>query len=217
MPFGLCNAPATFQRAMTKILHNVVQRYGNLVMCYIDDVVIATATAEDHVQRLREVLTCPAWRWIEVEAYEMRDHERLRESTWEELLMKQAVYPDPDQTAVIEAWETPRNRREVQSFLGLANYYREFIINYAAKAKPLTELTKANRTFEWGPEAQQVFELLKKELCAEPVLGLADNEGTFYLDTDASEVAISGILHQEAGMEGTENLETHISTTEVES
>ena len=112
------------------------------------------------------------------------------------------VYPDPDQTAVIEAWETPRNRREVQSFLGLANYYREFIINYAAKAKPLTELTKANRTFEWGPEAQQAFELLKKVLCAEPVLGLADNEGTFYLDTDASEVAISGILHQEQKWKG---------------
>ena len=76
------------------------------------------------------------------------------------------MYPDPDQTAVIEAGETPRNRREVQSFLGLANYYREFIINYAAKAKPLIELTKANRTFERGPgEAQQAFELLKKELC----------------------------------------------------
>ena len=87
-------------------------------------------------------------------------------------------------------------------FLGLANYYREFIINYAAKAKPLTELTKANRTFEWGPEAQQAFELLKKELCAESVLGLADNEGTFYLDTDASEVAISGILHQEQEWKG---------------
>ena len=142
MPFGLCNAPATFQRAMTKILQNVVQRYGNLVMCYIDDVVIATATAEDHVQRLREVLTCLRDAGLKLKPTKceiMKDCVKYLGRVVDET----GVYPDPDQTAVIEAWETPRNRREVQSFLGLANYYREFIINYAAKAKPLTELTKA--------------------------------------------------------------------------
>ena len=111
MPFGLCNAPATFQRAMTKILQNVVQRYGNLVMCYIDDVVIATATAEDHVQRLREVLTCLRGAGLKLKPAKceiMKDCVKYLGRVVDET----GVYPDPDQTAVIEAWETPRNRRE---------------------------------------------------------------------------------------------------------
>ena len=163
MPFGLCNAPATFQRAITKILQKVLQRYGNLVMCYIDDVVIATATAEDNVQRLREVLTCFRDAGLKLKPTKceiMKDCVKYLGRVVDET----GVYPDPDQTAVIEARETPRNSREVQSFLGLANYYRELVINYTAKAKSLTKLTKANRTSKWGLEAQQAFEQLKKEL-----------------------------------------------------
>ena len=90
----------------------------------------------------------------------------------------------------------------MQSFLGLANYYHDFIVNYATKAKPLTELTKASRTFEWSQEAQAAFDCLKEELSSEPVLALPDEEGMFYLDPDASEVAIAGILHQEQEWNG---------------
>ena len=58
MPFGLCNATATFQRLMTQALTSVTKRYGNLVMCYVDDEVIATPTLEDHIDRLDEVFGC---------------------------------------------------------------------------------------------------------------------------------------------------------------
>jgi len=91
------------------------------------------------------------------------------------------VRPDPDQAAVIRAWKVPCNRKEMQSFLGLANYYRDFIVNYATKAKPLTALNKASRTFEWSQEAQAAFDCLKEELSSEPVLALPDEEGMFYL------------------------------------
>ena len=58
MPFGLCNATATFQRLMAQALTNVTKKYGNLIMCYVDDVMIATPTLEDHIERLYEVFTC---------------------------------------------------------------------------------------------------------------------------------------------------------------
>ena len=63
------------------------------------------------------------------------------------------IYPDPQQAESIRTWMEPRNRTEVQSFLGLSNYYREFIRDYAAKAKPLTDLTRSTRKFEWSAEA----------------------------------------------------------------
>ena len=96
----------------------------------------------------------------------------------------------------------PRSRKEVQSVLGVANYYREFIRNYAAKAKPLTDLTRSTKAFNWSAEAQTAFDQLKEELSSEPVLSLPNDEGTFVLDTDASAVAISGILHQEQEWNG---------------
>ena len=58
MPFGLCNATATFQRLMAQALTSVTKKYGNLIMCYVNDVVIATPTLEDHIERLDELFTC---------------------------------------------------------------------------------------------------------------------------------------------------------------
>ena len=74
--------------------------------------------------------------------------------------------------------------------------------NYVTKAESLTELTKASNTLEWNQRAQDAFDELKKELSSEPVLALPDKEGTFYLDTNASEVAIAGILHHEQEWNG---------------
>ena len=87
MPFGLCKATATFQRLMAQALTRVTKKYGNLVMCYVDDVVIATPTLEDHIDRLDEISQ--------------------------------------------NQWKAPRTDTQLMSFLGFANYYREFIKGYA--------------------------------------------------------------------------------------
>ena len=174
----------------------MISRYGSLVLCYIDDVIIATETLEDHLVRLKEVLTCLRDAGLKLKPGKC---EILKKSVkyLGRVIDGNGMYPDPEQAQSIEEWIEPRNHKEMQSFLGLSNYYRDFIINYAEKAKPLTELTKTTKDYEWSDEAQRAFDLLKKELCSNPILALPVSDGMFYLDTDASDVAISGILHQE--------------------
>ena len=89
------------------------------------------------------------------------------------------------------------------SFLGFANYYREFIKGYADNVYPMQKLMRSKRKkFEWNEEAQAAFENMKQELCKAPVLGISTENGMYVLETDASVVAILGILHQEQGWNG---------------
>ena len=89
------------------------------------------------------------------------------------------------------------------SFLGFANYYREFIKGYADKVYPMQKLMRnKGKKFEWSDEAQTAFENIKRELCEAPVLGMPTEKDMYVLDTDASVVAISGKLHQEQEWNG---------------
>ena len=89
------------------------------------------------------------------------------------------------------------------SFLGFANYYREFIKRYADKVYPMQQLMRHNgKKFTWNNAAEESFQRIKKELCDAPVLGMPTEKGMYVLDTDASVVAISGILHQEQEWNG---------------
>ena len=92
-------------------------------------------------------------------------------------------------------WKVARTDTQLMSFLGFANYYREFIKRYAAKVQKL--MRNKGKKFEWNEEAQAAFENIKRELCEAPVLGMPTEKGMCVLDTDASVVAISGILHLE--------------------
>ena len=91
----------------------------------------------------------------------------------------------------------PRNREELQSFLGFANYYRDFIPFHAAKVQPMQELLKKYQHFYWNEKHQEAFDLVKQALADATALAAPNEEGRFVLDTDASAVAIAGILHQE--------------------
>ena len=142
-------------------------------MCYVDDVVIATPTLKDHIERLEEVFSC----------------------------MKQAGWKcKPSKCEAVEAvltWKAPKKDTQLMSFLGFAHYYREFIKGYADKLYPMQRLMRnKGKKFTWTDEAQVSFENIKRELCEAPVLGMPTEKGMFVLDTDASVVAISGILHQ---------------------
>ena len=99
--------------------------------------------------------------------------------------------------------KAPRTDTELMSFLGFANYYREFIKGYADKVYPMQQLMRnKGKKFEWNEKAQAAFENLKRELCEAPVLGMPTEKSMYVLDTDASVVAISGILHQEQEWNG---------------
>ncbi len=115
---------------------------------------------------------------------------------------KEGVRPDTESIETIMEWRRPRNKRELQSFLGFANYYREFIRGHSELVEPMNRLIKKNLDFHLTAEAEAAFELTKKRLCIAPVLALPRQEGTINLDTDASDVAISGVLHQEQEVDG---------------
>ena len=202
MPFGLCNATATFQRLMAQALTSVTKKYGNLIMCYVDDVVIATPTLEDHIERLEEVFSCMKQAGLKCKPSKC---EILRDSIkyLGRLVDKHGVRPDPEAVEAVLTWKAPKTDTQLMSFLGFANYYREFIKGYADKIYPMQRLMRnKGKKFTWTDEAQVSFENIKRELCEAPVLGMPTEKGMFVLDTDASVVAISGILHQEQEWNG---------------
>ena len=137
MPFGLCNAAATFQRLMAQALTRVTKKYGNLVMCFVDDVVIVTPTLADHIDRLgymkRAGLKCkPSKREI------------LRGSIkyLGRMVGRHGVRPVPEAFEAVLTWKAPRTDTQLMSFLRFANYYRDFITGYADKVYPLQKLMR---------------------------------------------------------------------------
>ena len=103
---------------------------------------------------------------------------------------------DPSKVKVIKEWPTPRTRREVQSFLGFANFYCRFISEYSAIATPLNRLTGANAVFSWTPACQKAFDILKLAFVSAPILAHFQPEYRITLETDASDYAIGAILSQ---------------------
>ena len=196
MPFGLCNASATFQRSITRALQKIQQRHGSVVMAYIDDIVIATETIEDHLERIREVFECLREAGFKMRA-EKCDFMRTETKYLGRVVSAEGIKPDPAPVSKIKEWMPPRNKEELQSFLGFANYYRDFIPFHAAKVQPMQELLRKNQHFYWKEKHQEAFDSVKQALADATALAAPNEEGRFVLDTDASAVAIAGILHQE--------------------
>ena len=187
---------------MAQALTRVTKKYGNLVMCYVDDVVIATPTLEDHIDRLDEVFGCMKRAGLKCKPSKC---EILRDSIkyLGRMVDRHGVRPDSEAVEAVLTWKAPRTDTQLLSFLGFANYYREFIKGYADKVYPMQKLMRnKGKKFEWNDEAQVAFENIKRELCKAPVLGMPTEKGMYFLDTDASVVAISGILHQEQEWNG---------------
>lgn len=103
---------------------------------------------------------------------------------------------DPKKVDSILSWPIPKNLREVQLFLGFANFYRRFIRDYAKLVEPLTRLTRKDTRFDWQDPQKKAFELLKKAFTEAPVLALFDPDKLIYLETDASDYAIGACLSQ---------------------
>ena len=125
---------------------------------------------------------------------------------------RHGVRPDPEAVEAVLTWKAPRTDTQLMSFLGFANYYREFIKGYADKVYPMQKLMRnKGKKFEWNEKTKKErssngtkkSENIKRELCEAPVLGMPTEKGMYVIDTDASIVAISGKLHQEQEWNGT--------------
>ena len=112
------------------------------------------------------------------------------------VVSKNGIKPNPKLIESVEKWKVPKNVKDVQQFLGLCNYYRQFVSKFSEIASPLSKLTRKDVIFKWSDECQYSFEMLKKALCKAPVLAYPNPHGNFVLDTDASNVGIGAVLSQ---------------------
>jgi len=112
---------------------------------------------------------------------------------------------DPVKVAGMAEWPVPTTRKEVQSFLGFANFYRHFIEQFSHHAKPLFKLTKKDRKWGWGSEEQQAFNEIKNHITSSPILRFADDSKAFRIEADSSNFATGAVLSQQSS----DNLKWH--------
>ena len=192
MPFGLTNAPATFQAFINNVLREYLDQF---VVVYLDDILIYSRTKEEHVQHVQKVLQALQNADLKVKPEKSLFH--VKEVHFLGFIVTpEGLQMDPEKIRSVVEWPTPKNVKEVQSFLEFANFYRKFIEKYSKIATPLTELTKKDTKFEWSSEAQRSFEELKKRFTSQPILSSFDPEKPITLETDASDGAIGACISQ---------------------
>ena len=192
MPMGLCNSPGTFQRLMDLVLKGLT---WESVLVYIDDIVVYARSFGELKERLEGVFNRLRAANLKLKPTKCRLFQR--EIVFLGHRISQAgVAMDDSKVEAIVSWPVPKNLRELREFLGLAGYYRRFILQYSTKAAPLHELTRKDQPFVWGERQQSAFELLKQHLASGPVLAMSQDEGEFVLDVDASGVAAGAVLQQ---------------------
>ena len=192
MPFGLTNAPATFQSFMNDIFHSLLDV---CVIVYLDDILIYSDDLESHKQHVRKVLEILRKHNLHARPEKSSFHEDSIEYLGV-IISPNGVAMDKGKVDVILAWPAPRNVKELQSFLGFANFYRRFIDNYSGIVKALTSLLKKEAIYEWSEDCENSFQVLKKAFTEAPVLRHYDPEDPIVLECDASDYAIAGILSQ---------------------
>uniref|UniRef100_A0A3B3HPV2 Gypsy retrotransposon integrase-like protein 1 n=1 Tax=Oryzias latipes TaxID=8090 RepID=A0A3B3HPV2_ORYLA len=192
MPFGLTNAPAVFQHLVNDVLRDFLNRF---VFVYLDDILIYSPNSELHTFHVRQVLE----RLLENRLFVKAEKCEFHVSTVSFLgfiIEAGNIRPDPAKVSAVAEWETPSSRKQLQRFLGFANFYRRFIRNYSSLAAPLTRLTSINQPFIWSPEAQNAFETLKRMFVTAPILIQPDPRRQFIVEVDASDSGVGAVLSQ---------------------
>lgn len=183
MAFGLCNAPSCFQRLMECVLRGLTWK---IALIYLDDVLVYSRTFDAHLEHLR--LVFDRFREAELKLKPSKCHFGQKKVKFlGHVISKDGVLPDPDKISAIKEYPVPRSVKDVRAFLGLANYYRKFVKDFAKIAGPLHDLTKKGLKFQWSDACQSAFETLKEALTQAPILAYPDFTLEFTLATDASD------------------------------
>ena len=192
MPFGLCNAPATFQREMNRIFFDLI---GVCLFVYIDDLVIFSDSIESHITHLTKVFQILADNGLKINL-EKCSFFKEEVVLLGHVLSTKGIAPIPDKIKVIINWLPPKNITQLKSFLGAVGYYRKFIKNFAQIANPLFNLLKKDVPYEWSEKCNIAFEKLKMSLTVAPILTPPDYSKPFIIRTDASRDGLGGVLLQ---------------------
>ena len=191
-PFGLCNMPACFQRIMELALQGL---QWTSCLIYLDDIIIFGNGFEQHLQRLRAVLTK-----IKNANFKLKPEKcNLFQPEVEflgHIVSKEGVKPNPYNTMKIQNWTSIENVSEARQYLGLCSYYRRFVKNFSAVAKPIIDLTKKDSPLVWTAPCQKAFDELKSALLGPNIMAYPLDQGDYIVDTDASDFAIGAVLSQ---------------------
>jgi len=193
IPLGLTNAPSTFMRLMNHVLRYFI---GKFVVVYFDDILIYSKSLDEHVAHIQCVLAV-----LQKECL----YANLEKCTFCTnkvvflgfVVSAHGVEVDEEKIKAVREWKTPQNVSQVRSFLGLADFYYQFVKDFSFIAAPINQLTKKDILFYWGEVQENAFEELKKRLTSASLLALPDFGKTFEIECDASGVGIGGVLMQE--------------------
>ncbi|GBG85963.1 hypothetical protein CBR_g40776 [Chara braunii] len=193
MPFGLCNAPGTFQHVMNRIFHDHLDKF---VVVYLDDILIFSKSVEEHAQHVETVLSL-----LQQHKYKV-NLEKCEFGCTKILYLghevsAEGIRPEDAKVASIRDWPRPQTVTEVISFLGMCGYYRNFVKNYSTVASPLTDLTRLDTPWDWSDECEAAFKRLKHALMNHEVLMVPDPQKPFIVTTDASQCGIGAMLAQQ--------------------
>ncbi|CAI7732175.1 unnamed protein product [Closterium sp. NIES-53] len=192
MPFGLCNAPATFQAEMNHILRPLLDE---CVVVYLDDILIYSKNMKEHVEHLRKVFKILRKNKFYVKLSKS-DFALKKVQFLGHMVSAEGVHVDPRKIEAVKKWKLPENMKELQQFLGFTNYYNRFVPQYAKIAAPLTDVLKKDTPFKWDTPHQQAMEQLQTALTTTPVLILPDTDRDYEVEADASDRAVVAVLMQ---------------------
>ena len=192
MPFGLKNAPPTFQRLMNKVLDGYINKF---VVVYIDDIMIYSKTFEEHIEHLEKVFQRL------VEANLMVKFKKCKFCLQNieflgHIVGRDGLQVDPKKVEKMKKLPAPKNLKEVRGIMGLLGYYRKFVPNFSKIAKPINQLLKKEEEFKWTNKQQEALNILKKKMIEAPILGYPDNTKEYILMTDASGKGLGAVLSQ---------------------
>ena len=195
MPFGLKNAQATFQRCMDKIVEECKEKGAVGLDAYVDNLIVCSTSMEEHINTLEILLQV-------LESNNMSLRKDKCEFAYQEIqflgfkIDGKTLKPGTKNISKIKEFPAPTTRKQLQSFLGLANYNRRFIDGYSVICSPLNRLTSSKVPFVWTSQEQAAFDKLKTTFHAALSLFIPYWSKPFVIRTDASKIAVGSVLGQ---------------------
>ena len=198
MPFGLANASSSFQNFINDVLRNNI--LDILVTAYVDGILVFSKTLKEHKQHVKTILSCLQAAGLQLDIDKCRFE--VHETKYLGLIIQSAspvghsgyFKIDPVKASAIDTWESPKCVKDVQGFLGFANFYRHFIKDFVKLASLFTALTRKDKKFQWTPIEETAFQAIKKAFSGAPVLLHFDPDKECTVETDASDYVSGAVL-----------------------
>ncbi|KAK3516007.1 hypothetical protein QTP70_000893 [Hemibagrus guttatus] len=196
---NLTNTPAVFQSLINGMFQDIL---GKWVIAYIDDILVYSTSLEEHVHHVREVLSRLQRHHLFIKSEKCEFHQTTM-TFLGYVITRQGVEMDVTKVQAVTKWPSPTTVKELQRFLGFANFYRHFIRNYGSVAGPLTSLLKGKpRRLAWTDQAQAAFQQLKDCFTTASILRHPDPDLPFMVEVDASSSGIGAVLSQQHSVPG---------------